>query len=356
MSQLITQQPVVVTGASGYIAVHAIQQLIKKGYKVRGTVRSIKDKKKIEYLTALDPSGELLELVEADLLNEASWDAVISGTEYVLHLASPYALNVTNPQADLVDPALKGTLNVLKAADKSNTVKKVILTSSVAAITDSPIDGHIYTEKDWNTESSLSRNPYYYSKKLAEEAAWNFVKGKSFELVVINPFVVIGPEFNASTINPSVEAIHNILTGKFPGIISIAWCFVDVRDVAKAHILAMENPKASGRYICANETIWMKDMIILFKKHYPSAEYPKVDLGCTVGDKLIKMASYFQPRGTGQYIRTNLGKFPSINHNKIMEELGMEFIPLEKSLLDTSEDLIKKGKVSADIKKAKHEY
>jgi len=353
MSQLVTQQPVVVTGASGFIAAHAIQQLIQKGYKVRGTVRSLKDKKKYEYLTAMDPSNTMLELVEADLLKETGWDAVISGTEYVLHLASPYALNVNNPKIDLVDPALNGTLNILKACEKAKTVKKVVLTSSVAAITDSPVEGHLYTENDWNTESSLDRNPYYYSKKVAEEAAWNFVKGKNFELIVINPFVVIGPEFSSNTINASVESIYNMLSGNFPGIISIAWCFVDVRDVAKAHILAMENSKANGRYICANETIWMKDMITLFKQHYPSAVYPKVDLGCSVGVGLTKMASYFQPRGTGQYLRTNLGKYPTVSHAKIQKDFGMEFIPLEKSLLDTCEDLISKGKVSKEVKDKK---
>jgi len=350
MSQpIITQQPVVVTGATGFIAGHAIQQLLQKGYKVRGTVRSLKDKKKYEYLNAMDPSGKMLELVEADLLNEASWDSVITGTEYVLHMASPYALNVNNPQTDLVDPAVHGTLNVLKACEKVKTIKKVVLTSSVAAITDSPIEGHLYTENDWNTESSLTRNPYYYSKKLSEEAAWNFIKGKHFELIVINPFLVIGPEYNSTTINPSVESVYNILTGKFPGIINIAWCFVDVRDVAKSHILAMENNKANGRYICTNETIWMKDMITLLKKHYPGADYPKVDLGCAIGEKLVKMASYLQPRGTGQYLRTNLGKYPTVSHAKIHQELGLEFIPLEKSILDTCEDLISKGKVSGDI-------
>lgn len=116
-----------------------------------------------EYLTSLPGAAERLKLFQAELLTVGSFDETIAGCEYVIHTASPYILDVKDPQHDLVDPALKGTLNVLQACNKSGSVKKIVLTSSVAAVFDEPISGHIYTEKDWNKTSSLMRNPYYYS-------------------------------------------------------------------------------------------------------------------------------------------------------------------------------------------------
>jgi len=230
-SQLATQSPVCVTGATGFVASHIIKQLLQKGYNVRGTVRSLKQKDKNQFLLDMEPKG-LLELVEANLLEAHSFDNAVDGCEFVIHTASPYALDVKDPQKELVDPAVKGTLNVLESCQRSSTVKKVVLTSSVAAITDEPMKGHVYTEADWNRTSSLTRNPYYYSKVLAEEAAWNFVKqsGVRFKLVVINPFVVLGPELNSFSVNASNAIIQSLLSGKYPGIMKLCWGFVDVRD------------------------------------------------------------------------------------------------------------------------------
>jgi dihydroflavonol-4-reductase len=133
-------------------------------------------------------NSENLELVKADLTTDGAFDAIIKDVEYVLHIASPFIMEVKDPQKDLVDPAVKGTLAVLNACEKSGTVKKVVITSSIAAITDSPNPKVTYTELDWNKDSSLTRNPYYYSKRMAEETAWNFMKEKSpkFTLATIN--------------------------------------------------------------------------------------------------------------------------------------------------------------------------
>ena len=133
-------------------------------------------------------------------------------------------------------------------------MRRVVLTSSVAAITDHA-DGHLNTESDWNTRSSLTRNPYYYSKTLAEQAAWQFVEaGKPrFDLVVINPFFVIGPSL-VPGINTSHTSLIGLTNGRIPAVIALEWALVDVRDVARAHILAMENPAAAGSYIVAAET------------------------------------------------------------------------------------------------------
>jgi dihydroflavonol-4-reductase len=165
-------------------------------------------------------------------------------------------MDVRDPQKDLVEPALKGTEGVLKASTSSRA-KKVVLTSSMASVTDEPISGHVYTENDWNTLSSLSRNPYYYSKTVAERYAWKYVedlpKDQKLDLVVMNPYFIIGPSHSKTQgINDSVKSIYQSMNGELPGIMDLCWGFVDVRDVAKAHILGMERQNASGRYLLVN--------------------------------------------------------------------------------------------------------
>jgi len=304
--KIATGKPVCVTGAAGFIATHLIKQLLDAGYKVRGTVRKV-DKEKYKFLYDLDKDGGNLELVAANLIDEGSFDDAVAGCEYVMHVASPYIMNAKDPQKELVDPAVKGTLTVLESCTKSKTVKRVILTSSVAAVTDSPVNDHVYTEKDWNTQSSLTRLPYYYSKKLAEEAGWEYVKKHSddkegkFELVVINPFVVIGPEMvvpaKEEELNTSNKIIADIFNGIFPGILSLAWGMVDVRDVARAHVLAMENPDAEGRYLCC-ACVWpMKDVVThLAKKYNHDYSLPHTDLTCSAGNVLARIGSYFEKK------------------------------------------------------------
>jgi len=344
-SKIVTSQPVCVTGAAGFVAAHLIKQLLESGYKVRGTVRKV-DKEKYKFLYDLDKDGGNLELVAANLIDEGSFDDAVKGCEYVMHVASPYVMNAKDPQKELVEPALKGTITVLESCTKSKTVKRVILTSSVAAITDSPISDHVYTEKDWNMQSTLARLPYYYSKRIAEEAGWDYVKKHSedkegkFELVVINPFVIIGPELTVpkeEDLNTSNKIIADIFNGIFPGILSLNWGLVDVRDVARAHVLAMENSKAEGRYLCCAGVWPMKDVVTLVNKRYNGGgEYsiPHVDLSCAAGNVVVRVGSYFEKKDTGVYLREHLGKTLKIDNSKIVKNLGLEFRKLEDTFVD----------------------
>ncbi len=340
-----TEKPVCVTGASGFIAAHVVKQLLEKGYKVKGTVRNLKNRSKYSYLDNLPGAGDRLELVEAELLKEGSFEEAVMGCEYVIHTASPYIIDVKNPQTDLVDPAVKGTLNVLGSCKNVSSVKRVVLTSSFAAISDEPENNKVFSEDDWNEKSNLNRNPYYYSKKMAEKAGWDFIKEQStsFDLVTINPAMVIGPSIGPS-LNNSNKIIIDMMTGGFPGIINLNWGFVDVRDVAAAHILAMENSTARGRYLCANESLTMKGVVeSLNKKGYGQYKLPKMDLTSGFGNKLIYMFSYFQPKGTGSYLRSHIGRTIRFDHSKIKKELGIKFISFEKSINETIPDLIHWG-------------
>lgn len=335
------QNKICVTGASGFIAAHIVKQLLEKGYKVKGTVRSPADH--YPYLTSLPNAEDNLELIQADLLSEGAFDQAVSDCDYVLHTASPYVVNVKNPQAELVEPALKGTLNVLNSCAKSSQVKRVVLTSSFAAITDEPNEQHVFSENDWNQKSDLKRNPYYYSKTLAEKAAWDFIKQEqtSFDLVVINPYMVLGPSLGPG-LNETNKIFKDMLSGVYPTIMSVNWGMVDVRDVAKAHILAMEKGAASGRYLVANESWKMQDVVDYLKQAgYSNYKLPKINLASPFGDKVMKLLSYTQPKGSGSYMRTHIGQEMRYDNNKVKTELELEFISAKQSMRDAVEDLIK---------------
>ncbi len=338
-----TNKPVCVTGASGFIAAHIVRELLEQGYRVRGTVR--KSTENYPFLLALQGARERLELVQADLLAAGTYDQAVEGCEYVMHTASPYKINVKNPQVDLIDPAVIGTTTILESCIKSKSIKRLIFTSSIAAITDEPNSEKVFTEKDWNTMSSLDRQPYQYSKTLAEREAWDFIMQKrpKFDLVAINPVMVIGPSLGPS-LNTTNQMICDIMSGIYPGIMDLNWGFVDVRDVAKAHLLAMENDAASGRYLCSAETMHMRDIVaLLISSGFGKYALPKLELSGKAGSLLMKALSFTQPRDTGMYIRINVGRTIRLDNSKIRRELGLSFMPVKESLIETVKDMEKWG-------------
>lgn len=343
-----TPQTICVTGASGFIGAHIVEQLLAKGHRVRATVRTV-DEQKYDYLLNLPNASTHLSLHAAQLLNEGDYDQIVKGCDAVIHTASPYVIDVVDAKKDLVDPAVNGTINVLKACANAPGVKRVVVTSSMAAITDEPTDDHPLTEADWNTKSSLTRNPYYYSKAQAERAAWAYVEAHhpKFDLVVINPFLVIGPSIGPN-LNTSNAMLRDIIEGVYPGIFDLTWGIVDVRDVARAHILAIEQEHAQGRYVCANDTMTMKEVVAILKEEAPGKKLPKLNMTSSLSTGLVKLLSYAQPKGTGTYLRTNLGRSFTFEHTKIQNDLGLEFTAMNQSIVDAVQDLKKWGHLNAN--------
>jgi dihydroflavonol-4-reductase len=331
---------VLVSGATGFIASHIVKLLLERGYEVRGTVRDPGKAAAVGFLKAL-PGAERLELVAADLNDACAFDAYTADVDYIIHAASPYVLTVKDPQRDLVDPAVKGTLSMLEAAAASARVKRVIQTSSMAAVTDEP-DGRVLTEEDWNDKSTLTRNAYSFSKAEAERAAWAFMEKREpgFELMVINPFMVVGPALN-DAINTSNQIFVDMAKGAYPAIMALEWGFVDVRDVAEAHVRAMTAPEAKGRYICAAGNMDMAGVATALRTAGVAGKIPSMDLSGGFGTALMKLASRFQPQGVGSYLRTHLGRVPRFSNAKIKRDLGLEFRDVAATLRDTAHDLIK---------------
>jgi len=336
---------VCVTGASGFIAGQTIRVLLASGFRVRGTVRGGVDDSQYAYLLRLPGAAERLELVSGDLAEPGSFDSAIADCDYVIHAASPYLLETKSPQQEMVDPAVNGTLDVLRACTKTTSVKRVVLTSSLAAITDEPNDQHVFTETDWNAKSSLARNPYFYSKALAEQAAWGFMREqpRSFDLVALNPCMVIG-EAVGPGLNSSNQVIRDLLSGTYPGVMALNFCMVDVCDVAHAHVLALDKGDAEGRYICYSEAMTMGEIVDFLRgAGYSNYRLPSHDMSAGWVSSVVKLLSYTQPSGAGDFIRSHLGKTMRISNAKICAELGMEFRPVRETLVDAVEDLIRQG-------------
>ncbi|KAK9283516.1 hypothetical protein L1049_011762 [Liquidambar formosana] len=206
---------VCVTGASGYIASWLVKLLLHGGYTVKASVRNLNDPSKTEHLLALDGAKERLHLFEANLLEEGSFDSVVAGCEGVFHTASPVYFNASDPEAELIGPAVKGTLNVLASCAKNPSVRRVVVTSSMAAVlyNGKPRTPVVVADETWFSNSEILKESklwYMLSKTLSEEAAWKFAKEKGLDVVVINPSMVIGPLLQP-TLNASVEAILSLI-------------------------------------------------------------------------------------------------------------------------------------------------
>lgn len=337
---------VCVTGASGFIAAHLVKQLLAQGYNVKATVRG--GPEKYPYLTELDGAQSRLSFHQANLLEDGAFDKVVEGCDYVMHTASPYIVNVKDSQTELVDPAVNGTLNVLKSCKKTNTVKRVIITSSLAAITDEPHNDKVFSEADWNEKSDLKRNPYFYSKVCAEKAAWKYLNENkaqcSFDIVTINPFMVIGPSLGP-TLNESNKVIRDLMHGEYPVLMTLNWGIVDVRDVAHSHILAMQTADASGRYLIVNENWKMREMVDYLRDELGYTDYrlPKVDLDRPFGTKIMHLLSYTQPSGNGTYMRSHIGQNMQFDNSKAINELKIKYIPIKESVDAAVTDMLKWG-------------
>lgn len=337
---------VFVSGATGFIASHTIEQLLAAGHRVRASVRNLKRTDDLAYLREMDGAADRLDLVEADLLAPDAFDTLLTGCDVVLHMASPYALDVVDPQRDLVDPAVRGTHSMLEACAKSASVRRVVLTSSMAAVTDEPDQRHVLTETDWNDKSSLTRNPYYLSKTLAERAAWAFVDHEkpAWDLVAINPFLVLGPSMTPA-LNTSNKVVADLLNGVYPGIVGLTWGVVDVRDVATAHVRAI-SARAGGRYICAAGIMSMREMVGILKRNgHAHGRLPRIGLDNAIGNVVVRTASFLQPRGVGQYLRTHVGRVPRFDNSKILHDLALRFRPLDQTVIDAAVDVGRWGHV-----------
>ncbi|MGH8461725.1 MAG: SDR family oxidoreductase, partial [Stenotrophobium sp.] len=348
MTHINPKAPVLVTGAAGYIASWLVKYLLEAGHTVHGTVRNPDKKRGLEHMQELriQHPGKL-RLFAADLLKPGSFDAAMKGCELVMHTASPFVISgFTDANEALVRPALEGTRNVLEAANRTRGVKRVVLTSSEAAIYGDNIDAkdapnNTLDENSWNTTSSLEHQPYPYSKVVAEREAWAIQQKQSrWDLVTINPGLVLGPSLTQSSASTSLVFIKQLSNGTMAlGAPHLPMGVVDVRDVALAHIKAGFIPEARGRHVTSACDATPLEMGRLLRKRFgskylfPRFEAPKFMV------KLMAPAAGL----TRKYVELNVGHPLHFDNSKSRRELKMEYRPLEETLADHFSQLLDDG-------------
>jgi nucleoside-diphosphate-sugar epimerase len=348
MIHLETDRPILLTGASGYMASWITHYLLEQGHTVHGTVRDPHDVYKVGHLDILDRKhpGKLV-LFKADLLDDGSFAAAMQGCEIVIHTASPFKIRTRNPQAELIDPALRGTRNVLQSANEIDTVQRVVLTSSVAAVmgdareVEDTTDG-VLTEDNWNLSSDLRNQPFSYSKTVAEKEAWRMNQEQNrWHLVALNPAFMLGPSISSRLDGTSTTFVRNLVNGSFrSGLPDLTYGIVDVRDVARAHLLAAALPNARGRHILCAETCKMIELGDQIKS-FLGSKYP------VPRRQMAHWWTYLMAPFHGYYswrfLRDNLGYTYELDSSYSVEDLHMEYRPVLETLVDQVKDLEERG-------------
>lgn len=317
---------VLVTGGSGFVGVHCILALLNAGYRVRTTVRSLDRDHEVRAMlakggtTVSEASGELLEFRVADLLSDDGWADAADGCTYVLHVASPFPGRDPKEEDDLIRPAREGALRVLKAARDAG-VKRVVLTSSFAAIGYGTEElTRPYTEDDW-TDATAKVSAYVKSKTLAERAAWDFMnrEGASMELSVVNPTAVLGPVYGTD-LSTSVELVRRLLNGAAPGLPNVTFAFVDVRDVADLHVRAMTSSVAAGERFLAtsDDVLTVPQLAGILRERLGDAARRVPSL--TLPNWMVRVVAMFDP--SLREIARRLGNHREVSNAKAKSLLG----------------------------------
>ncbi len=340
MATIDKNAPVMVTGATGYVAGWLVKKLLDEAHTVHATVRDPQDPAKLRFLNALaDGSPGSIRYFRADLLEPGSYAEAMKGCELAFHTASPFRIGVKDPVKELIEPAQLGTRNVLEQANQTPSVKRVVVTSSCAAIGGDNADLRktphgVFTEEVWNTSSSLEHQPYSYSKTLAEREAWA-IHGRQdrWDLVTVNPSLVLGPGINPDGTSESFTILRQLGDGTMKaGVPRWGFGIVDVRDLADVHYRAGFTPAAQGRYIASGHDSDLADVAALLRKHFGD-RYPIP--ARTLPKWLVWLVGPLANRAmTRKVIRRNLG-LPWIGDNgKGVRELGLTYRPLETTVID----------------------
>lgn len=347
MTNIDKKMPVLVTGATGYVAGWLVKKLLDEGITVHAAVRNPEKKEKLAHLDEMAKNAKgSIKYFKSDLLSKGSYAKAMDGCQLVFHTASPFVMDVKDPQKDLIDPAVLGTQNVLETANQTPSVKRVVLTSSCAAIYTDAIDcqntpGGTLTEEIWNNTSSLEYQPYSYSKTLAEKKAWEMAAAQSrWDLVTINPSLVMGPPLNPhATTSESFNILKQLGDGTMKsGAPRMGIGLVDVRDVAEAHFQAGFTPGAKGRYITsAHNTNFYEMGMALQPKYGASFPIPKKALPKWL---LMIVGPMANKLFTRKFIRNNVDIAFRADNSKIKKELGIAFRPMKETMEESFQALI----------------
>ena len=334
---------VLVTGGTGFLGSWCVASLLERGYDVRTTVRDLGREGDVRSAVAGAGAvaGDRLEVVAADLGAEPGWAEAVAGCSHVLHVASPFPPKQPKDPDELIVPAREGTLRVLRASLDAG-VERIVVTSSVAAVRGGgpPRNGSTYTEEDWTDGDNTALTPYTRSKTIAERSAWAFVREADAEdrLATVNPGAIIGPVLSGDR-SFSIQVVERLLKG-MPAMPRFGFSFVDVRDVADLELRAMTDAQAAGkRFIATDRFLWMSEVAEVLRER--------------LGDRARKVPTRIAPdlliKALGivdasvRSFTGDLGKRPEYSNERARELLGWSPRPVEDSIAETGESVIRHG-------------
>ncbi len=344
----MAENTIVVTGASGYLGSWIVKTALEQGYTVRGTVRDPNNEDKVGHLKNLDGAVRL-SLHQADLLAAGAFDEVAAGAGAIIHSASPYIVqNIEDGYKQLVEPAVEGTRNVLGAASRAASVKRVVLTSSVVAIMGDAAEAKEYPsrvvdESRWNHTSTVQTSPYNYSKTAAEKEAWELAQQQeAWDLVVINPAFIIGPSLSARHDGTSETLLRQLGDGTLKqGAPGLVFGMVDVRDVAMAHLNALNPNVGPGRFILADKVRGFDDMARILRADFDDRfQIPKRGIP--------KFLFWLAAPSVGldrKYVSRNANIRFSLDNHRSRDILGIDYRDVDTSVVEHFRQLVDQGAV-----------
>ena len=312
--------PVLVTGASGFIGAHVVCELLRRGYSVRAMLRD-------ESLAGIFPDDDNLEVVKADLFDVGSLRRAIEGCDDVIHCAAALYVGAKDVKKEVVDPSVIGVKNLCSVMDN---VKRIIHTSSVAAIRSTKFEnGKIFTSRDWCDDASESVNAYGFAKAEGERLMREWVEGKDIRLVTIHPSIVFGPILHKRHLEGSMSYLKHFVKGP-PFVLDVHINFVDVRDVAVAHVNALERGEEKQRYIIHKQGLWMKEIGKILNSSLPNKYATR---------KLPRLLAYilaiFHPKLSIKRLKKTLGTHVGYDVEDAFSVLGLPNYDIEATLVDS---------------------
>ena len=329
-------EKVLVTGASGFIAEHCIIELLKNGYSVKGSLRTMSREQEVRDAVRTETDDAKLEFCKLDLLEDDGWEDAMWDCDYLMHVASPFVIEDPKDENELIKPAKEGTLRALNAAKKAG-IKRVVLTSSVAAVNSHMMSG-TSDHTTWTDINSKYVTPYQKSKTIAEKAAWDFYNNQDnsnkMEMAVINPGGVMGPQLGNDLGGASTQIVSQLISGKFPMIPALSFPFIDVRDVAILHLKAMTTPEADGkRFIAAHsEPTWMYEVAEVLS----AAGYEKIKLK-KAPSFMLKLIGLFDNKTKS--LVPMLDKYVPCDNSQTLKILNWEPMPWEQAFIEHAKSI-----------------
>lgn len=333
---------ILVTGASGFIAKHIVLKLLQSGHRVRGTVRDFaKGEALRQTMVQYGAPVDRLSVVAADLTRDKGWDEAVSDCHAVVHTASPFPVSQPSDKFGLVPAAQDGTIRVCRAA-AGQGVRRVVLTSSVASV----MYGHpprttAFGEADFSNVDSDLISPYAVSKTLAEKAAREVLAQTETELVTINPSLVFGPLLDGVA-GTSARIVAMMMNGRVPALPNVRFGIVDVRDVAEAHVRAIDNPEVAGRrFLVSADTVPLRDITQILARAYPA--YARRLYSWSLPDWAVRAAARVSRRAA--MLAGELGNDRRLDTAPARDMLGIRFRSVETAAVDLAASLIRFGLV-----------